>query len=123
MAYTSFPIAPVEHLSLSNTEVLNDWYAPLREFQSKGSQTDVVGGLAGLHDARRVHEGQFWTPDSVVTFMWSLVKMDVVGDHHPWERLMVLDNSFGSGRMFQFANPERHQLFGIEKDLEAASAV
>jgi hypothetical protein len=30
--------------------------------------------------------------------------------------LRILDNSFGSRRLFQFANPDKHELYGIEKD-------
>jgi len=41
----------------------------------------------------------------------------------PWQKLTILDNSFGSGRMFQFADPEKHALFGIEKDEQVVQAV
>lgn len=112
-------------LSRSTTSDLRKceaWYEPLRELESRGSQTKVVGGLAGLHEARREHEGQFFTPNAVAAFMWSVVKMES-GDLHHREKFTILDNSFGSGRLFQFAKPEQHQLYGIEKDEEVALAV
>ena len=52
------------------------WCTPLRELESRGSNTKVVGGLAGLHEARREHEGQFFTPTAVAALMWSIVGMD-----------------------------------------------
>ena len=49
------------------------WYSPLRSIISRGSQIDPVGGLAGLHAAREQHLGQFFTPETVVRFMWRIV--------------------------------------------------
>src|SRR5437660_690661 len=100
----------------------NTWYAPLRSLQSRGSQTTVVGGLAGLHEARRLHEGQFFTPDAVASLMWSIVRMDSQ-EAFSGDKIRILDNTFGSGRLFQFADPQKHQLFGIEKDAELARFV
>ena len=98
------------------------WYAPLREIESRGSQTKVVGGLTGLHEARRQHEGQFFTPDAVVSFLWRIVRMDAA-EPSGWEKLRILDNSFGSARMFQYADPAKHELYGIEKDEKVVEQV
>lgn len=51
----------------------NDWYGRLRSVKSLGLLTEDPGSLAGLHEARRQHRGQFFTPDAVAAFMWSLV--------------------------------------------------
>ncbi len=88
-----------------------DWYSPLRSIISRGSQIDPVGGLAGLHAAREQHLGQFFTPETVVRFMWRIVGLtdaradsdrhgDGLDDYYRNDRWHVLDNSFGSGRMF-----------------------
>ena len=98
-----------------------NWYAPLRRIQSKGQVTEVVGGLAGLHAARESHQGQFFTPDAVAALMWQIAGLDVADDDSGM--VSVLDNSFGSGRLFQLADPSRHSLYGIEIDDAAATAV
>lgn len=95
-----------------------DWYAPLRRIRSKGSITSAVGGLSGLAAARAQHQGQFWTPDDLVRLCWRLV-----GLHENNGRLTIFDNSYGSGRMFQFANPSLHRLVGIEIDQVVAAQV
>ena len=111
-----------------------DWYSPLRSIISRGSQIDPVGGLAGLHAAREQHLGQFFTPETVVRFMWRIVGLtdaradsdrhgDGLDDYYRNDRWHVLDNSFGSGRMFWPADPKLHVLHGIEVDEGPASAV
>ncbi len=99
---------------------LANWYSSLHSIQSKGSQTDPVGGLAGLAAAREIHQGQFFTPEDVVRFMWHVTGAGRVGKD---ELLCLYDNSFGSGRMFQFADPKQHKLIGIEIDAECAGKV
>jgi hypothetical protein len=86
-----------------------DWYAPLRAVVSLGSQAAPVAHQGELHAARRHHLGQFFTPDAIAAFMWSFVSS--------WNiprRIRILDNSVGSGRLLQFADPERHAVFGID---------
>lgn len=86
-----------------------DWYAPLRAIVSLGSQAAPVAHQGELHAARRRHLGQFFTPDLIAAFMWSFVS----GWNIP-RRIRILDNSVGSGRLLQFADPERHAVFGID---------
>src|SRR5471032_2961280 len=86
-----------------------DWYAPLRAVVSLGSQAAPVVHQGELHAARRQHLGQFFTPDAIAAFMWSFVSS--------WNiprRIRILDNSGGSRRLLQFADPERHAVFGID---------
>jgi hypothetical protein len=86
-----------------------DWYAPLRALVSLGSQAAPVAHQGELHAARRHHLGQFFTPDAIAAFMWSFV-----GSWTVPRRIKILDNSVGSGRLLQFANPERHAVYGID---------
>lgn len=104
-----------------------DWRPDtLRNWQSRGAAYEGARSLADLHEARRVHLSQFFTPDDVVAFMWRLVapamaRAQEEGGRHGF--ISVLDNSFGAGRMFQLASPEHHALFGIEADAPLAEAV
>lgn len=97
------------------------WYASLLALQSRGSMAPRPGSLAGLHAAREVTLSQFFTPLSVVKFMYDLLQHELQADHRV--RVAIFDNSFGSGRMFAFADPERHALYGIEIDGECVDAV
>ncbi len=108
------------------------WYAPLRDAVSRGSQVDPVGGLAGLAAARELHLGQFFTPESVVEFAWRVVGLtdakvlnrDGAPTQPDFSRpLHLLDNSFGSGRMFAPADPRLHALHGVEVDTPLALRV
>lgn len=105
---------------------MSDWYAPLLAVQSRGSQIDPVGGLAGLHAAREQHLGQFFTPLEIVRFMWSAVGLadapapEAYGQRGRWQ---IFDGAFGSGRMFAPADPSLHALNGIEVDTELAEQV
>lgn len=90
------------------------WYDnKLRNIESKGSRADRPGSLAGLAAARRVHQGQFFTPDSVAALMWNIVRpaMDAAR-----RKVSILDNSIGSGRLIQFASPDKHALYGVDVD-------
>jgi hypothetical protein len=106
---------------------VTDWYAPLRTLESRGSQIDPVGGLAGLHAAREQHLGQFFTPLEIVKFMWQVVGLvdasppeTSYGTRGHWQ---IFDGAFGSGRMFAFADPSVHALNGIEVDGALAQQV
>ena len=77
-----------------------DWYEPLRSLLSLGSQAAPVAHQGELAAARRQHLGQFFTPDAIAAFMWSFIsgwRLD--------RRIRLLDNSVGSGRLFQYADP------------------
>lgn len=93
------------------------WYDPLRSVASKGSQAERPGSLAGLAAAREIHQGQFFTPDAVAALMWRIVEpaMAVIGDRRS---ISVMDNSVGSGRLLQFASPDKHRLYGLDVDGE-----
>ncbi|GJH30585.1 SNF2-related protein [Caballeronia novacaledonica] len=86
-----------------------DWYEPLRAIRSLGSQAPSIAHQGELAAARRQHLGQFFTPDAIAAFMWSFVSGWKV------DRLIrILDNSVGSGRLLQYADPERHAVFGVD---------
>lgn len=99
-----------------------NWYEPLKSLQSKGSLTARPGSLAGLHEARKNHQGQFFTPDGVASFMWRLVEPAMQNYHQKIPvRLAILDNSVGSGKLLQFADPEHHEIYGLDVDENAVA--
>jgi len=95
---------------------MSDWYQPLRNIASLGSQVKRPGSLVGLHAARREHLGQFFTSDALAGFLWKLATpaMQRAQAEEPGCRLSLLDNSVGTGRMFQYADPKRHTLAGTD---------
>lgn len=101
-----------------NQEPQPSWYEPLRALQSRGSRTKVVGGLAGLHEARATHLGQFWTPDALARFCWGLVETEVARVVEKSGSASILDTSIGSGRLLQFCNPKVHRVGGCDVDAE-----
>lgn len=92
------------------------WYNPLRSIQSRGSQADRPGSLAGLAAARKVHLGQFFTPDEIARLMWRIVEPAMLAAESQWRKLSVMDNSCGSGRLLQYADPQKHILLGVDVD-------
>ncbi|WP_235516621.1 methyltransferase domain-containing protein [Caballeronia cordobensis] len=86
-----------------------DWYEPLRGIRSLGSQAPSIAHQGELAAARRQHLGQFFTPDAIAAFMWSFVSGWKVN-----RLIRILDNSVGSGRLFQYADPERHAVYGVD---------
>jgi len=108
------------------------WYEPLRALESKGSKAARPGSLAGLHAARQAHEGQFFTSDALAAFVWRLVrfveerafaKAVTVSRSVDSARLNLWDNSIGSGRLVQFANPDKYAIFGCDIDDVAVAAL
>lgn len=107
--------------------VQSNWFSPLESIVSKGRLVKRPGSLAGLAEARQQHLGQFFTPREVANVMWQLAKlaMDRFDSEFPGEakRFSIFDNSVGSGRLFQFADPERHKLNGVDVDHECINAL
>lgn len=102
------------------------WYDALRGIKSRGSQADRPGSLGGLAAARRVHEGQFFTPDAVAALMWRIATPAIERElekRGPMGRVALLDNSVGSGRLLQFADPAKHAIFGFDVDAGAVAQV
>jgi len=106
----------------------SSWYKPLSLIPSLGSQHTGAGSLAGLHEARKETLSQFFTPSDIVSFIWRTLtpSMDAaLRRKDKGARIALLDNSVGSGRMLQFANPDKHTLAGFdvhEPSVEAVSA-
>ncbi|SAK89244.1 hypothetical protein AWB82_06244 [Caballeronia glebae] len=86
-----------------------DWYEPLRAIRSLGSQAPSIAHQGELAAARRLNLGQFFTPDAIAAFMWSFVS-----GWHIDRRIRLFDNSVGSGRLLQYADPERHAVYGVD---------
>lgn len=57
--------------------------------------------------------------------MWRIVApaMDAAIAEHPFSQVALLDNSIGSGRMFQFADPAKHTLAGCDVHGPSVEAV
>ncbi|MBA4372297.1 MAG: helicase [Thermodesulfovibrio sp.] len=91
------------------------WYDNLRNIESRGSQADRPGSLANLSEARKVHMGQFFTPDAVAALMWRIVQPAMIRMYGK-RTVSILDNSIGTGRLLQYASPELHKLYGVDVD-------
>lgn len=92
-----------------------DWYATVRGHQSLGSQARRPGSLAGLHEARKEHLSQFFTGNELAALLWSILSPALVGAIGKSDRKVgLLDNSLGSGRLLQFADPAKHILAGCD---------
>ncbi len=88
------------------------WRDDLEGITSMGAAHKGVTRLADLAQARKEHLGQFFTPLEVVRKMWDIV--DRVCENKEGRTISVLDNSMGSARMFHFADPKKHKLFGLD---------
>lgn len=95
--------------------VNKDWYAPLRNLRSLGSQKEKIAHMGELAEARKKHLGQFFTPSEVAFFMWRFVADLPVRN--------LFDNSIGSGRLLQFADPKEHSIFGVDVHTETVNSV
>lgn len=91
---------------------------------AKGTTTRKANSLADLHRRRDEAQGQFYTPDWVARGMWSLVEPAIDRIVQAEQRpVAIFDNSVGSGRLLQFADPEKHQLYGCDIDPECVDAL
>lgn len=92
----------------------------LESITSRGSQAGKAGSLGGLAEKRRETLSQYFTPDWVVRFLWSIVAPAFDQDG---KRYSLLDNSIGSGNMFRYANPDRFYLSGLDADPDLVESV
>jgi hypothetical protein len=95
----------------------DDWYAPLRAMESLGATDIGVAHQGELAAARRRHLGQFFTPENVARFMWGFVDR-----FNPKRKVSLFDNSIGSGRLLQFADPDIHSIYGVDVHEPAITA-
>lgn len=111
--------------NVTNSTLGASWYDAVRARVSRGSQAKRPGSLAGLHEARRTHQGQFFTPDPVAALLWRVVSvpMERALAEQTGGKIALLDNSVGSGRLLQFADPAKHTLSGTDIDAEAVAAL
>ncbi|WP_170113495.1 helicase-related protein [Ahniella affigens] len=108
--------APSPHPVTTGVPIMS-WYERMRSQQSRGQTTAKPARLGGLAEARRQTLGQYFTPDAIAALMFAIAKQAV--DHlvNPDSRkVSILDNSIGSGRLIQFADPSIHSIFGIDVD-------
>ncbi len=91
---------------------------------AKGTTVRKANSLADLHRRRDEAQGQFYTPDWVCDGMWSLVSPSldaaIAKSNNP---VALFDNSIGSGRLLQFADPDKHYLYGCDIDAQCIDAL
>lgn len=104
-------------------ETKSHWYEPMREIQSLGQTTAKATSLGGLAEKRAIHKGQYFTPDAVAALMWQQGMPALEAVRKEGQRIKVLDNSIGSGRLIQFARPDRHAIFGADVDERCIDAL
>lgn len=79
---------------------------------SKGQTSKKATRLADLHERRREHQGQFWTPSWVSEGIWSLLSNSFRDKHH----YTAFDNSVGSGSLLAHAPADRVNVYGCDPD-------
>lgn len=92
------------------------WYGDLTDVVSLGASLDKAGSLGELPEARRRNLAQFWTPTAVAGLVWRIASeaMDAALQAQPEAKIRLLDNSIGSGRLIQFADPAKHVIEGVD---------
>ncbi len=96
----------------------------LKNRLSLGRVSAKAKSLAGLHDARREHLGQFFTPDEIVAWIWRALQPAFIETLARRQgRVALLDNSMGIGRMFRYADPENYTLAGIDVHADSVAAL
>jgi Helicase conserved C-terminal domain/SNF2-related domain len=100
------------------------WRSLAEAITAKGLTAVNSRGLAGMAAVRRIHEGQFFTPDAIASLMWRLVSpsLESFWQQHQ-QKLSLLDNSIGSGRLMAFADPKKHVLYGADTDARCIKAL
>jgi len=93
------------------------WRSQSLSLTAKGATTPKAASLADLARRRSEAQGQFFTPDWICRGMWSLVApaMEKAYEDTGYP-VAVFDNSVGSGRLLQMANPDTHKLYGVDID-------
>lgn len=99
-----------------------DFQRRILEVESLGSITPKATSLAGLHEARKAHLSQFFTPLSVVNWIYRALNASF-SDSVGTGRIRLFDNSVGSGRMFYYADPEAFSLYGLDVHQDSISAL
>lgn len=100
-----------------------DWRNQAQNLISRGRLCKRPGSLAGLHEARREHLGQFFTPAPLAHWIWRMLGPVLDAGRSEGEILPILDNSVGAGALLAFADPEKHLLAGIDVDAESLDAL
>jgi hypothetical protein len=101
-----------------------NWQEKLNGRKSLGQVAAKAKSLAELHDARRGHLGQFFTPDAVVSWIWAVIQPTfATALAEQGGRVSLVDNSVGIGRMFRMANPESYTLAGCDVHSDSVEAL
>lgn len=88
------------------------WRNELEAIKSLGSEDEGVKSLADLHEARKRHLGQFFTPLSVVKVMWAIASQTF--EDRKQGDIKLLDTSIGTGRLMHYAEPGKFHIAGVD---------
>lgn len=119
-AFFSLVLERSYYLLLNELEIYMNWFENLIKIKSLGSKAKRPGSLAGLHDARKEHLSQFFTPKKVTDLMWSIIENN---DGDALGKISLIDNSCGNGAMFFNANPEKHKILGCDVHADSVDAL
>ena len=99
------------------------WYEPMMTIQSLGQTTEKATTLGGLSEKRAVHKGQYFTPSAIAELMWTQVMPALEAVQRDGEKIKIVDNSIGSARLVQFADPNKHAIYGVDVDQRCIDAL
>ena len=100
---------------------MNTWRQELEAIESLGSKDQGVSRLADLHEARKRHLAQFFTPLPVVKLMWAIAQQSFPS--RKLGRINLLDTSIGSARLMHYANAEDFHVCGVDIHEEVVASV
>ncbi|KZL22677.1 helicase-related protein [Pseudovibrio sp. Ad37] len=100
------------------------WRVRSKNIASRGSNSAKAVSLADLHRRRNETSSQYFTPEWVARGIWHLFKPYLTaGEQSDKSNFSVLDNSIGSGMLFEGAPVEKLSLFGIDTDARCIEAL
>jgi SNF2 family DNA or RNA helicase len=85
------------------------WFKPLLDIKSLGQTTKKARALHELHEARLIHNGQFFTPVKISKWIWEQIT-PYLEPKDEESKTHIADNCVGTGRLLYFANPAKHTL-------------
>lgn len=90
-----------------------NWASQLSSMESLGVKSKRESN-ARSSESRSWVKGQFFTPGTAARFMWDLVLPTLDEITSAGRKASIYDNSVGTGRLLQFADPASHQIFGTD---------
>lgn len=101
---------------------MKTWRQSLEAIESLGKTTAKAASLGEMAEVRKRNLSQFFTPLSVVKLMWKIAG-EAISCVDSNRKIRLMDNSCGTGRMFEFATPDRFNLYGLDVHAESSKAL